>query len=160
MDGLKFDLKFQHSLFRSKSDLDMKEVVIDIPRLNTFIPKNFSGFSKKHKYIFWDTLTEEVKRKLEYLEQHRDSSPLDFLLKREIEKLSKDNQVVTSINTLTGPSSQALTTMANRYDPLNLPVALNAMADNYDKKIKKFGADGDLSTRRYIDCFKDFYDLT
>ena len=46
LDGLKFDLKFQHSLFKSKSDLDMKEVVIDIPRLNTFIPKSFSRFSK------------------------------------------------------------------------------------------------------------------
>ena len=92
-------------MFRSKSDLDPKQVVIDIPGLNTFIPKSFSGFSKKHKYIFWDTLTEEVKRKLEYLEQHKDSSPLDFLLKREIEKLSKDNQVVTSVNNLTRPSS-------------------------------------------------------
>ena len=52
LDGLKFDLKFQHSLFRSKSDSDLSEVVIDIPALNTFIPKDFSGFSKKERYIF------------------------------------------------------------------------------------------------------------
>ena len=139
MDGLKFDLKFQHSLFRSKLDLDLKEVVIDMPRLNTFIPKSFSGFSKKHKYIFWDSLTEEIKRKLEYLEQHRDYSPLYFLLKREIRNLSRDNQVVKStVNIVTGPSSQVLSitsqplsTMANRYAPLTLPVNMNAMPIDY-----------------------------
>ena len=81
-------------------------------------------------------MTEEVKRKLEYLEQHRDSSPLYFLLKREIEKLSKDSQVVTSVNNLRGQSSQAIRTMENRYGPLVLPANLNAMPDNYDSKIK------------------------
>ena len=60
LDGLKFDLKFQQSLCRSKSDSDLKQVVIDKVGLNTFIPNIFFGFSKKHKYIFWDTLTEEV----------------------------------------------------------------------------------------------------
>ena len=46
-DGIKFDLKFEQSLFRSKSDLDLSGVVIDILGLNTFIPKDFTGFSKK-----------------------------------------------------------------------------------------------------------------
>ena len=49
LDVLKIDLKFQHSLFRSKLDSDLNEVVIDIPGLNTFIPKSFYGFSKKKK---------------------------------------------------------------------------------------------------------------
>lgn len=89
--GLKFDLKFEQSLFKSKSNLDLSEVVVDIPRLNAFVPKKFSGFSKNDTCIFWDSLSEEVKRKLEYLEKHRDSSPLNFLVKREIEKLSKDS---------------------------------------------------------------------
>ena len=57
LDGIKFDLKFEQSLFRSKSNSDFSEVVIDIPALNTFIPKDFSGFSKKEKYIFWDSLS-------------------------------------------------------------------------------------------------------
>lgn len=91
LDGLKFDLKFQYSLFRSKSDSNPKEVVIDIPGLNAFIPKSFSRFSKIQKYIFWDSLTKEIKRKLEFLERHRDYSPLYFLLKREIKKFSKDD---------------------------------------------------------------------
>ena len=132
LHGLKFDLKFQHSLFRSKSDSDLKEVVIDIPGLNTFIPKSFFVFSKRKKYIFWDLLTEEIKRKLESLEQHRDYSPLDFLLKREIRKFSKDGQSVNYTVYTARPSgqghskkgqssqvlsttSQPLYTMANRY---------------------------------------------
>ena len=85
----------------------MKEVVIDIPRLNTFIPKSFSGFSKRQKYIFWDSLIEEIKRKLDYLEKHRDYSPLYFLLKREITKFSKDDQIVNyTVNTTIGPSNK------------------------------------------------------
>ena len=42
--GIKFDLKFEQSLFRSKLDSDLSEVVIDIPRLNTFVCKYFSRF--------------------------------------------------------------------------------------------------------------------
>ena len=148
MDGLKFDLKLEQYLFRSKSDSDLSEVVIDIPCLNTFTPKNFSHFSKKEKCIFWDSLPEEVKGKFYFLEKNKYLDPLLFLLQREIEKLSKDNQsipfvnlVVTTVatsvvnppvNTFQGPSNQALRIMANRYAPLNLPNALNPMSDNYD----------------------------
>ena len=97
-------------------------------------------------------MTEEVKRKLEYLEQHKDSSPLDFLLKREIEKLSRDNQVVNStVNTVIGPSSEAIRTMANIYAPLFLTANLNAMLDNYDSKIKQFGAKDKYSSQQHID---------
>ena len=69
VDGIKFDLKFEQSLFRSKSFSDLSEVVIDILGLNTFVRKEFSGFSKKYTCIFLDSLSKEVKRKLEYLEQ-------------------------------------------------------------------------------------------
>ena len=57
IDDLKFDLKFEHSLFDSKSDLDLSEVVIDIPGLNTFIPKKWTRFSNKEKYLFWSLLS-------------------------------------------------------------------------------------------------------
>ena len=138
-------------MFRSKPDSDLKEAVINIPGLSTFIPKNFSGFSKKHKYIFWDSFIEEVKRKLEYLEQHKDSSPLDFLLKREIGKLSRDNQVVNyTVNIVARPSSKVLSTMANRYAPLALPANLNAMPANYGTKIKQFWADEAYTAKQHV----------
>ena len=73
LDSLKFDLKFEQSLFRSKSYSDLSEVVVDIPGLNTFVPKDFSGFVEKDICIFWDSL-------------------------------SKDNQAVRYVNTLTGPN--------------------------------------------------------
>ena len=85
---------------------------------------------------------------------------MDFLLKREIEKLSKDNQVVTSVNNLTGPSRQAIRTMEKIYAPLILLVNLNDMPDNYDSKIKQFGAEDINSTQQHIDWCKYFYDLT
>lgn len=82
VDGIKFDLKFEKSLFRLKSDSDLSGVAIDIPGLNTFIPKYFTGFSKKYNCIFWDSLSEEVKGKLEYLDKHKYFSPLNFLLQK------------------------------------------------------------------------------
>ena len=95
-------------MFRSKSDSDLGGVVIDIPGLNTLIPKDFTSFSKKYSCIFWDSLLEEVKGILEYLEKHKDFSPLNFLLQKEIEKLSKDSQTVTSVNTLKGSRGKVL----------------------------------------------------
>ena len=56
IDDLKFDLKFEHSLFDSKSYSNLSEVVIDIPRLNTFIPKKWTGFSSKENDLFWSLL--------------------------------------------------------------------------------------------------------
>ena len=91
LDGIKFDLKFEQSLFRSKSNSDFSEVVIDIPALNTFIPKDFSGFSKKERYIFWDSLSDEVKKKLNLLEENKDCDPFLFFLQKELVKLSKDS---------------------------------------------------------------------
>ena len=52
IDDIKFDLKFEQSLFRSKSYLTLNEVVIDIPRLNTFTPKKWTGFSNKENDFF------------------------------------------------------------------------------------------------------------
>ena len=56
IDDLKFDLKFEQSLFESKSNLDLSEVVIDIPGLNTFIPKKWIGFSNKEKDFFMELI--------------------------------------------------------------------------------------------------------
>ena len=44
--------KFQHPLFKSKSETDLKELITDIHGLNKLIPKTFSNFSKEHKYQF------------------------------------------------------------------------------------------------------------
>ena len=128
-------------------------MVVDIPGLNTFVPKYFFGFSKKDTCIFWDSLSKEVKRKLEYLEKHRDSSPLNFLLKREIEKLSKDSQVVTSVKTLTGPNQQTSVVMVDRYAPLVLPAALHQMPNGYNQRMKQFGEDGELTAQQHVDWF-------
>jgi hypothetical protein len=136
MDGIKFDLKFEQSLFISKSDLDLSGVVMDIPGLNTFIPKDFTWFSKKVGCIFWDSLLEEVKGRLEYFDKHKGFSPLNFLLQKELEDLSKDNQSFSSVNSSKGPNQHTPTIMANKYAPLALPTSLNPMPDNYNQIIK------------------------
>ena len=49
LEYLQFDLKFEHSLFRSKSDSYLSQVIVDIPTLLTFVPKYFYNISKKNK---------------------------------------------------------------------------------------------------------------
>ena len=49
--------------------------------------------------------------------------------------------------------------MDSRYAPLSLPVVLNPMPDNYNQRIKQFGAEGDFTAQQHVDWFQDFVDL-
>ena len=100
--------------------------------MNTFIPKDFTRFSKKDSCIFWDSLSKEIKLKFEYLDKHKNFSPLNFLLQKELENLSKYSQSLLSVNSSKGPNKHTHTIMANRHAPLALPLALNPMPDNYN----------------------------
>ena len=119
------------------------------------IPKSFSNFSKEHRYQSWDSPTKEVKRKLDYFEQSKQSNLLDSLVKKEAQKLSRKSQLVNYIvNPVVVPckqvpitTSQWVSAMANRYAPLVLPANLNAMPADYSTKIKKFGDDEAYTTR-------------
>ena len=52
VEDLEFDEKFELSLFRSKSDSDLTQIVFDLERFNTFIPTTSSQFSKEEKEEF------------------------------------------------------------------------------------------------------------
>ena len=45
IQDLQFDYKFQHSLFISKSDSDLKEIVEDLSSVLTFVPKKYCNTS-------------------------------------------------------------------------------------------------------------------
>ena len=55
LQDLQFDYKFQHSLFRSKSNSDLKEIVEDLSSILTFVPKNYCSTSQKNKQLLWDS---------------------------------------------------------------------------------------------------------
>ena len=52
VDDLEFDLKFEHSIFRSKLDSNLSQIVFDQGRFNTFIPNTYSIFCKEEKQSF------------------------------------------------------------------------------------------------------------
>ena len=52
VEDLEFDEKFELSLFKSKSDLYLTQIVFDLERFNTFIPTTSSQFSKEEKEEF------------------------------------------------------------------------------------------------------------
>ena len=139
-------------MFKSKSDLDLSEVVIDIPGLNTFTPKRWTGFSNKEKDFFWNLLSEEEKEEFKHLKENKSFDPFLDLLQKELDSLSKKNHSNLSVNTVvdTGTTSSGnlslgtsqgfankpITSMANRYAPLILPAILNQMPADYSKSIK------------------------
>ena len=122
--------------------------------LNKLVPKSFS---QESKYQFWDSSVKEVKKKLDYSEQSKQSNILDSLLKGT-QKLSSKGQLVNYfVNPFLIPSKQVLVitsltvlAMANRYAPLALLVNLNAMPVDYNTKIKQFGDDRAYTTSQHI----------
>ena len=81
IDDIPFDLKL--SLFKSKSESDLTQTVIDIPRLGTFIPSNSSGISKEDTTFFLDSLITKLQKEILYIKSLKGSDPLDFIIKRK-----------------------------------------------------------------------------
>ena len=162
MSDIEFDT-FHYLLFKSKLDIDLKELVEETYGLNKLVPKSFSQESKCQ---FWDSLVKEVKRNLDYSKQSPQSNLLDSLFKG-MQKLSSKGQLVNYfVNPFLIPSkqvhvttSQTVLAMANRYAPLALPTNLNAMLVDYNTKIKQFGDDGTYTAFQHVQWFKDFCDL-
>ena len=103
VSDLEFD-KFQHPLFKSKSEIDLKELITDIQELNKLIPKSLS---QESKYQFWDSSFREVKRKLDYSEKSPQSNLLDSL--KRIPNLSGKGQPISYfVNPIPVKSKQAL----------------------------------------------------
>ena len=131
-------------------------------------------------------MCEEVRKKLENLENLRYSDPLDFMLQRETNLFSQDYQTFLSKNLLenikgkadkydyiptkvdipsklqiyiVNPFQTIPSLMADRYAPLLLPTNLHDLPQGYAQRLKKFGAEGDISTHQHLDRFLDFSDL-
>ena len=49
VDYLQFDIKFEKSLFRSKLDSNLTQIVFDQEIFHTFIPNKSSSFSKEER---------------------------------------------------------------------------------------------------------------
>ena len=155
---LQFDMKFENSLFISKLDLDLSQVIVDIPTLLTIVPKDFYSISKKKKQLFWDSLCEEVRKKLKNIESLRDSDPLDFMLQRETNffsqyyqtfmsrnlleslkgKADKSNYIPTKVDippkpqfSIVNPFQIVPIVMDDRYAPLALPTNLYDLPQGY-----------------------------
>ena len=49
VDDLQFDIKFEHSLFRSKSNSNLSHTIFYLEKFKSFIPSKSSSFSKEEK---------------------------------------------------------------------------------------------------------------
>ena len=69
VDDLQLDIKFEHSLFRSKSNSDLSQIIFYQEIFNTYIPRNISIFSKEEREEFWNSLTTQLKEQLKHIER-------------------------------------------------------------------------------------------
>ena len=66
IDEVTFDLKFKHSLFKSKSESDLSHIVFDPKLLNPITPKSFANFLIEDQKLSWDTLSPDLKKEFTY----------------------------------------------------------------------------------------------
>ena len=62
VDEMIFDLKFERSLFKSKFESDLGQIVFNPKLLEPITPKSFSNLLAKDQKLFWDTLSPDLKK--------------------------------------------------------------------------------------------------
>ena len=119
VEDLQFDEKFELSLFKSKSDSDLSQIVFDIEIFNTLIPTISSHFSKKDKEEFWNTLTNRLKEQLEHIQNLQDSDPLDFIIKKKLETQVQDIKTPSKLIPLKSPQTSLKNPLP--FFPIHIP---------------------------------------
>ena len=87
IDEVIFDLKFEHTLFRSKSELDLSEIVLNPKFFSLITPKKNSSFSRKDPNLLWDTLSPALKKELLTSESPISGKCSKFVLKNKFESV-------------------------------------------------------------------------
>ena len=62
IDDIIFDVKFEHTLFKSKSKSDLTQLVFDPKYFSPITPRNSSSFSRADQKLFCDTLSPNLKK--------------------------------------------------------------------------------------------------
>ena len=98
IDEVTFDIKFEHSLFKSMFESDPSQIVLDPKIFNPITPKKNSKFSARDQKLFWDTLSPNMKKKL-LIENLINSQSPKFVVKNKFEFFSQDLFLATSPST-------------------------------------------------------------
>ena len=189
VDELTFDLKFEHSLFKSKSESDLSQMVFDPKLFNPITTKKFSNFSAKDQKKNWDTLSPYLNKEL-LIESPINSQSPNFFVKSKFEFFSQplfsatspikgDQTPVASpsidihstppihipttpipiVTPYQTPTPNLSPAMAARFAPLVLPAQLHDLPQAYSQRIKTYGVEGDITTQQHLDMFNDFFNL-
>lgn len=123
IDDIPFDISFEFSIFRSKSEFDLTQTVIDIPRLSTFIPSNSSGISKEDTTFFWDSLITKLQKEILYIKSLKGSDPLDFIIKRKstsfLEKIIPSSSFSNLGELPASQNTENQSTLSSSYTPFS-----------------------------------------
>lgn len=148
IEDISFDLKFEQSLFTSKSEYDFKEIVLDPNNFQVGAHNNSVGKKKASGDILWRDKG-----------QHSNT----FTQNLTFQNLGS---FVSHLTTPTANQSQKLffhiappPIMATRFVRLLLPVPQHDLPQNYSQRIRLYGANEDITTQQHLDCFNDFIDL-
>lgn len=148
IDNIGFDLNFEQSLFRSKSEFDLKEA---IPDPNNFQTIAYNNSAKKGKAPE-DILGTSGGQHLNTFTQHLTFQNLGSLSSQ------LKNSIANQAQGFVGHTVPPLI-MASRFAPLVLPLPHHDLPQNYSQRIRLYGADEDVTSQQHSDRFNDFIDL-
>ena len=87
INEIAYDLKFEHSLFRTKSESHLEHIIFDPKCLVPITSKTFSKYSTKDPKLFWYTLSPDLKDEL-LVESPKHSKISIFFVKSQFESIS------------------------------------------------------------------------
>jgi len=146
VDNVGFDLRFEQSLFRSKSEADLKEVVPDPTIFQTPIHEDFSREGKKSVFTTGTFVGQSSNTFVQNLTFGSFASQAKNLIAGHILGQSTMH-------------TAHLPVMAAQFSPLVLPTILHDLLQNYAQRIRLYGAEEDITAQQHFDRFSDFVDL-
>jgi hypothetical protein len=174
LQDLEFDISFEQSLFRTKSDSFVSETVLDQTILQPRTPEILSPRADVDQRFLQEF------DKLEDLVENLDQA-LDKAHFQQSVELSALTIAATSVKPKPAhsvpPSPSSSTTsvtsppitqvvvqppppiMAARYAPLVLVAPLHAMPQDYQTRLPQFDGTGPLNAQQHVDKMNDYFDL-
>jgi hypothetical protein len=183
IQDIQFDLPFEHSLFRTKSDSFVDETVLDQAILQPSTPERHSPGSDLDQQILQNfeklqDLASDFDQALHkaYIQQSVELSSLTISASSINPQLAHpiSSSPASSTSSTTSPTILQVTIqpvtgvpaihppppiMAARYAPLVLAAPLHNMPQDYQTRIPQFDGTGNMTAQQHVDKMNDFFDL-
>jgi hypothetical protein len=174
IQDLEFDISFEKSLFRTKSDSFISETVLDQTILQPRTPEILSPREEfDQRFLQEFNKLEDLVANLDqalyqaHFQQSVELSSLTIVaasIKHQIIHSTSPSPTSSTSSVTSPPITQVVVQppppiMAARYAPLVLVAPLHAMPQDYQTRLPQFDGTGPLNAQQHVDKMNDYFDL-